>query len=171
MFCGNVAKKNPKNPSRNRIGYVRTLPFRNSVLNICNERKDDWTEEVRMRTMSYSDLVVAEALYHYNCYQNISVSLEKEPMQKPSSGRPIVKDFEEKFNLLCEWLESEMELYSLTEFHEKMKELSGSEDVYTTKWLKARLKNKCEDHIYFVEVNGKNNVVCFKDIAMIHGTI
>ena len=107
LFCGNVAKKNPKNPSRNRIGYVRTLPFRNCVLNICNERKDDWAEEVRMRTMSCSDLVTAEALY-----QRFSISLEKEPMQEPSSGRPFVKDFDEKFNLLCEWLESEAELYA-----------------------------------------------------------
>ena len=49
----------------------------------------------------------------------------------------------------------------------KMKELSGSEDVYTTKWLKERLKKKYEDHIYFAEVNGKKCCLFQRDCELL----
>ena len=43
------------------------------------------------------------------------MNLEKDPIKKLSTGRPVVKDLDAKFNLLCEWLESEAEVHSLAE--------------------------------------------------------
>ena len=68
LFCGILVRKDSKHPDRNPTAIIRTLPFRDKILNICNDRKDDWAEDVQLRTMSCSDLVAAGAIYHYNCY-------------------------------------------------------------------------------------------------------
>ena len=69
------------------------------------------------------------------------------------------------FEILCKWLETEGELYSLLELHDKMKELANSDEVYTRKWLKTKLKNKYGEEIFFAELQGKTDVVCFRDSA------
>ena len=43
------------------------------------------------------------------------------------------------FTKLCEWLESEAELYTLSELHKKMKDLSSGKEAYTVKRLKQNL--------------------------------
>ena len=59
----------------------------------------------------------------------------------------------------------EGEVYSLLELHDKMKELANSDEVYTRKWLKTKLKNKYGEEIFFAELQGKTDVVCFRDSA------
>ena len=44
--------------------------------------------------------------------------------------------------MLCQWLETEGELYSLVELHDKMKEFAQSDDIYSLKWFKAKIKEK-----------------------------
>ena len=46
-----------------------------------------------------------------------------------------------------------------------MQELSGSKEICTTKRLKQRLKERYKEHIYFAELPGRIDVVCFKDMA------
>ena len=47
-----------------------------------------------------------------------------------------------------------------------MIEIAGSEEeVYTRPWMKKMREKKYASLIYFVEINGKTNVVCFKDAA------
>ena len=49
-----------------------------------------------------------------------------------------------------------------------MIEIVGGENeykVYSTKWLKTKLQQKFGDHVFFSEVNGKSNVVCFRNMA------
>ena len=45
-----------------------------------------------------------------------------------------------------------------------MTELANGEAVYGTKWLKTKLKEKCKDSLYFAEINGRSNVVCFNNM-------
>ena len=137
-----------KNKKRNPVGYVSTLPFKNQVLKVCDRRQDDWGEEVRLRTMACNDLVAAEARYHYNCNKRFSSCLKKETTNSETLGPPVVSECDAAFNSLCDWLETEAELYSLNELHNKMKELAGCEDVYTVKWFKTRLINKYKEHIF-----------------------
>ena len=72
------------------------------------------------------------------------------------------------FKALIEWLESECgaELYTLTELHSKMVEFSDGGDVYTIKRLKQKLQEHYKEHIFFANVEGHENVVCFKNMAM-----
>ena len=45
------------------------------------------------------------------------------------------------------------------------KAVEGNEyKTYSTKWLK-KLQQKCGDHVFLSEVNVKNNVVCFRNMA------
>jgi len=66
----------------------------------------------------------------------------------------------------CHWLESEAdaELYTLAELHDKITEFSGRLDVYTPKRLK-KLHEYYEDFIFFVKVEGRGNVLCFRNMA------
>ena len=41
-----------------------------------------------------------------------------------------------------------------------MAELNSPDNVYTTKWLKQKLKY----HLYFTELPGETDAVCFEDI-------
>ena len=56
-------------------------------------------------------------------------------------------------------------LYSLGELHDKMREVSGSDNTYTPKRLKQKLLDRNGGHIYFCEVEGKTNVLCFRDMV------
>ena len=46
----------------------------------------------------------------------------------------------------------------------KMLSLSDGKDVCSIKWLQNKLKELYGDHLIFAEVNGKHNVLCFKNI-------
>jgi len=69
--------------------------------------------------------------------------------------------------MLCEWLESEADakLYILAELHNKMTEFSGGSSFYTPKWLKQKFHEHYHDFIFFAEVEGNGNVVCFRNMA------
>lgn len=74
----------------------------------------------------------------------------------------------ENFEITCQWLEREAgdALLSVTELHDRMVEVCGSADsVYSVKWLKQLLMDKYGDHVFFATVEGKNDVICFKDMA------
>ena len=82
-------------------------------------------------------------------------------------GRPQDKGMLHWFQMLCQWLESnpEAELYTLTELHAKMVELSDGSDVYTLKRLTQKLHEHYGEFIFFAEVEGCGTVLCFKSMA------
>jgi len=70
----------------------------------------------------------------------------------------------EAFDKLCAWLE-EVELVTLAELSQKSASLTGNIDVYSEKWLKLKLVERYREHIVFAEVNGRKNVICWRNIA------
>ena len=70
------------------------------------------------------------------------------------------------FNNLCDWLEG-VELYTLAELHKWMSEMTENEneDVYSVNKLKQKLQDRYTDHLFFAEVNGRKNLICFCDMA------
>ena len=91
--------------------------------------------------------------------------------KKTDSGKDGRQINEEKvcyFEMLCEWLEKDgyYELYTLQELFAKMEELnSGNASTYSEKLLQSKLKEKYRDHIYFMNIPGRSNIVCFRDMA------
>ena len=69
----------------------------------------------------------------------------------------------QSFENLCYWLELQggTDLYTLSELHEKMKELASGSEVYTIKRLKQKLLDQYKDVI----VEGRHNVVCCRNMA------
>ena len=67
------------------------------------------------------------------------------------------------FNMLCNWLDSEAEKqYTLNELVLKMSEFSNGGTVYSTKCIKQKLQYHYKDSVVFAEIEGRQNVVCFK---------
>jgi hypothetical protein len=168
FFCETDCVKDVRHPDRDDFVQVETLPFKENILKSCMERKDDWGMKVQRHVLDCHDLVASEARYHKSCYIKF-IKLQKIDDLK-SPGRPQNIDRNDHFEQLCRWLELEGELYSLSELHEKLKMIAGSGEVYSSKWLKKKLKDKYHEHVIFVEMEGRSNVVCLRNTADFHIT-
>ena len=142
---------------------VMTLEFHHKLAARAKERDDEWGKKVLFRLDNCNDLVAEEAKYHHACIT--SFWLWDESTKK--KGRPIDSEMSSGFEKLCTWLEerADCELYTLKELQAKMEELNNVDAVYTVKRLKQRLMEHYKDDIYFAELSGRVDVVCFKDMA------
>ena len=70
------------------------------------------------------------------------------------------------FEMLYIWLQidSDAEPYTLKELHSKMSELAGDDNVYCLKRLKQKLQERSGNKLYFAEIEGKSNFVCFQNM-------
>ena len=166
MFCGKHAQVDPRHPDRAQVYQVTTLHFRDKVLEWCDTRGDTWAAEVQNRLHGCIDLVAAEAIYHSNCYTMFMLNKKATP-ETTVKGRPEDQDMRQWFDALCNWLESEgdADLYTLSELQAKMVEFSGGADVYSIKRLKQKLEDRYKEFIFFAEIEGRSNVVCFRNMA------
>ena len=164
FFCAKPCVVNKKHPDRNDFRQVCTLPMRNKVLQLSAKRSDSWALEVQRRVLHCHDLVAAEARYHKSCRDKFYFGTDGESIKSP--GRPTNEKCLNNFSLLCEWLESEGEMYSLTEIHKKMMDIAaGDDNVYSQVWLKKKLEERYKLHIFFTDLPGKSNIVCFRNIV------
>ena len=87
-------------------------------------------------------------------------------MSSESKGRPVHAEMTEAFETVCFWLENEndSEFLTLKELHEKIS-LSKTGEVYTIKTLKQKLQDKYQDHIYFSEQHGRENIIGFRNMT------
>lgn len=165
MFCTDPCQRNTRHPDRNNCHKVTTLNFKNQILLACKKRDDKRSEEVALRIGTCTDLVAVEAPYHTSCRVTfLNLVKQFHPGEvKAKKGRPAEDEKEFYFEQLCEWMEQEAECYTIKELHTKM--MANSETVYGTKWLKKKIKNRYEEHVFFAELKGRSDVVCLKDLA------
>ena len=131
FFGGKECKEDKKHPDRRPVYQVTFLHYRETILKICNSREEDpWASEVKRRIINCIDLVQEEARYHDDCRAKFT-SGKPEKVSSQQKGRPQNNIQQCNFEILCKWLETEGELYSLLELHDKMKELANSDKVYT----------------------------------------
>lgn len=162
LFCGKPCTLDEKHVGRRQVWCVTFLHYRDTILKMCDaaRQNDEWAEQVRRRVINCTDLVQAEARYHDDCRKNFCRLKDNLSSQ---AGRPTNSVQKINFEKLCDWLECESEVYSLTELHEKMIEIAGSDgDVWSRKWMRTKLKEKYGSLLFFTEVAGKSDVVCFK---------
>ena len=164
LFCCQYANDD-KHRSRSDVRSVETIPFRYKPLQVCNERSDSWSNEVRIRLNDCIDLVAAEAIYHKACHRKFTLNKKRSIENIKSPGRPESHDKSDIFQRLCNWLDTEVELYTVTEFHTKMLEISAGNEIYNIKRLKQKLQEYYGDIIFFAEYKGRNNIVCFRNTA------
>ena len=91
---------------------------------------------------------------------------QKQPTSN-KKGRPSDTMMMDNFARVCSWLEedSDIELYTIAELHDKMVELSEDSPCYSEKSLKRKLIEHYEDHIFFVQQPGRPNLICFRNLA------
>lgn len=81
-------------------------------------------------------------------------------------GRPVDAGKNEAFEKMCEWLETtDCDLLTLSDLIEKAKCLSGLQETYCEDWIKSKLLQRYGTRIFFAEVNGRRNVVCWRNMA------
>ena len=120
-------------------------------------------EEVFGRLTGCNDMVAQKVVYHSTYMVKFS--------KKTASGKvgyPINEGKVFSFEMLCEWLEKDgdCELYTLQELFAKMEELnSRNASTYSERSPQSKLKEKYRDRIYFTNLPGRPNIVCFREMA------
>ena len=79
---------------------------------MCNERNESWSNEVRIRLNDCIDLVAAEAIYHKACHRKFALNKKRSIENIKSPRRPESHDKSDIFIRLCNWVETEVELYT-----------------------------------------------------------
>ena len=51
---------------------ARTIKFKDKILQLCQQRNDDWGSAVEHRLSNCFDFVANEAVYHASCHQRFS---------------------------------------------------------------------------------------------------
>ena len=116
---------------RSNVRTVRTsIELRESVLNRCALRGDDWALDVQGRLEDCCDLVHPEAVYHSYCDTRFFQG--RDLCRTGTAGRPEDGLMVDAFENTCEWLESSCEdqLYTFDELRQYM--LKYVTDKYET---------------------------------------
>ena len=173
LFCGNYAIEDERHPDRQHsmISFPETVDIHH-LLTICDrpERKNNsFVHTVRGRLMAINDLQAGRHRYHRSCYRDFcreEIVCDEAPSVK-QPGRPVSEEKSACFDSLCAWLEMEVEPYTISELRDKMTEFAAEEgEAYATNYyLKQNLKKRYGNKIFFSEVNGKSDVLCFNDFA------
>ena len=167
FLCGKNAFIDKKNPARKPIHQVTYIALHRNVLEQSRKRNDSWGDQVYTRLNCSNDLVAVEGRYHKMCLQRFMTNKQSPYAEGAEKGRPVDEGMQQWFQMLCIWLEIEAdaELYTLQELHSKMTEMAGDESVYSVKRIKQKLQEKYGEKLYFAEIDGRSNVVCFQGMV------
>ena len=172
LLCGKDAKSNLYKRGED-VWPITTLPFIDNLKETCNKRQDDWGRTVLGRLEYAQDLPAVEAKYHNACLTNFNSGYQvpkrhmSEDGQATSSkrGRQSKSNVEEAFLETVEYFEdNERCQMTVSDLVDKMSEICG-EEAYSVIHMKRKIIEHFGDSIIISELNGKHNVVTFKDSA------
>ena len=150
------------------------MDFQKTIMQVCKERNDLWSDTVRGRIEYAQDLHAADAVYHNLCSTNFRtgreipnefVAEEMIPPKRPKQGRPSDSVRAEAFIKVAEYLEAnDDEQTTIQDLIHKMDEfLDGTDsESYGFTYMKDQLQKHFGDNITITEINGKLNVVTFR---------
>ena len=155
FYCEALCVPDVKHPDWNRFEEVRTKgsKIHTSTLEICKLRDDKLAKIIEGQLLSVSDLVAAEAKYHVACRTNFEDLLPK----NQSSGCPVSTEKMSVFNNVCQTLEDDIELYTVSEFYNMMCGLGGN--TYTLKMTQVKLQEKYGYSLRLASREGKSNII------------
>ena len=139
------------------------MPIRDKIINICQKQKDKQSEEIHEKLLSIHDLIAAEGRHYNKCKQEF---YSGSPTNTETLGRPKDLTRNENFSAVCECLEAEAEIHTLSEVYKKMLDIAVSEEcAYPQKWLKKKLEDKYSHQIRFVEFGENATKVCLRNMV------
>ena len=171
VFCGKTATENDAN-----VSLCRTLGIMETILKKCNERNDNWGQQVKCRLGLVHDLHAADAMYHRQCYRNFQANLkiplacasEEQVAKRSKAGRPKDETANKAFESVVKYLtENEEEMLTIGELVSYMETLleGSSASAYGNQYMKKKLQETFKDEIIFTEIIGRPNVVTFQKKA------
>ena len=174
LLCGKDAKFK-LNKRGNDVWPVTTLSFISNLKETCNKRQDDWGNMVLGRLEYAQDLPAVEAKYHNVCLTNFNSGYqvpkrylsEDEQVTSSKKGRPSKTNVEEAFLKTMDYFEDTCNAkcqMTVSDLVEKMSEICGV-DAYSSIHMKKKIIEYFGDSIIISELNGKQNVITFKDTA------
>ena len=137
------------------------MEFISKVRNRYDERSNNAASLIKTQVGAAPDLVAEEVVYYSTCAAKF---FNDEPKKQSGRGRPSNTPSIEVLEKLYSYLESENELYTLANLHEKLKEFARTDDVFVPKYIKQTLMDRYGNQIFFAEINGRKNV-CFRGAA------
>ena len=143
--------------------------IKNTVLKNCDDRiskdcNDSWAIEIKGRVHDCVDFVATEARYHQNCRALFSSWRQLKPSN--ALGRPANVAVKSAFEKACDVLETEAEIYTVSEFAEMVKRFSPSNEIFSHKHLIKLLQDKYRDHLMISSQGaGKTSIITFVDTA------
>ena len=144
-----------------------------TILKFCEERKDQWTVDVKGHIAFVNDLHSEDAVYHQACTANFRTGkgipqLFDDSTQSKPKSRPSDVKRESAFLFVANYLKENDDEHTtgndLLPIRQEHLEDSLS-DAFTSKWLKNRLMEYFKDDIVLTEINGKHNAVTFRTKA------
>ena len=180
LFCGTdtgttSAKIDPKGKSVERIYYVKTDAFVQTILVHCKTRGDEWATAVQGRIEYFGgDLHAADCVYHQSCNVNFRTMrniprqfTSVESTKRRKSGRPKDSDQDEAFERVCVFLEeNDEEQLTISDLVAKMGEyLQGSKSMaYGNQYLKEKLISRYGNSLFVTDGRcGVKNIVTFRE--------
>ena len=174
LFCGMPDKYEGKKRQIELIP-VRNLHFDTAILKVCNERNDEWSEEVKGRVIFAQDLHAADAVYHQACSvnfrtgRNVPLVIDSdETLKRQKTGRPEDLVRAEAFEKVTALLENNNEeQITITDLIKKMEDyLEGSElQPDSFPYMKKKLLDHFGERLIVTDINGMQNVVTFRCTA------
>ena len=168
MFCEEVCKMEDSRhpyPKKNPVAKVsnnctQNHSFKDTVLQICEDRNDDWSNKVKFRILSLvSDLNAASAQYHKLCYLKFK-TLTKENHKNDGKNQ-------EAFGKICQGLsDKKNKFWSSAEVEEMYKSFGGT--VMSRKSLVRNIVQYFKGDIIVLSSPGLSNVLVFKEEAAKH---
>ena len=169
LFCGQLADAVIGRKRKSDVFPVRTSEFQCKIEDICRQREDEWALEVRGRLEFVQNLHAADALYHQTCSVNFR-TLKQTPLAfsppakkaKTQAGRK--SSLSESFLFAAKYLQqNEDEQITVADLVTKMSEHCGIDDAYGVQHMKNKLQEHFGDKVIISEINGKPNVVTFRN--------
>ena len=179
LFCGQLAKYEERKKRGFEVYPVRTKDFEDSLIEVCNLRKDEWAETVLGRVASVNDLHAADAVYHQQCSSNFRTGkqLPKSsdiPKEHSSSkyvkvGRPNSSERNEAFLKVVNYLEENSdEPISVKDLVCLMSDFlkQSEEEPYSTRYMKMKLQEHFGERLVMTSLSTKASVVTLRRTAM-----
>ena len=134
-----------------------TLQSRESLIERWNETNDEWGKYIVCCLELCNELVAEEPKYHTNCMIKFHLKDGTDKRRRRPEGFKRMPICLEKI--------SDCKMYTVQKIHLKMAELSNPGNVCIAKWLKQKSKEQYQENLYFTELPGLTDVVCFRDMA------
>ena len=171
LFCGEPCnlQKDPKHPDRWRPAYLCheaigkgcKKSFKNSILEACDLRKDEWAARVRVWVEgSVSDLHAADARYHVDCRATF---MSSNSLVSASKLSPLIEEDAALESLTEHILADKSHIWNSSELFERYRDFGGNK--LSRKHLIKKLIVIFEGDLLVLSSPGIANIIIFRSKA------